>query len=131
MKTRSIASFVCAAASVVMLTLAPSGTVQAQEVRWSLGLAAPGVQLGVGNAPQVLLVQPDYQPVYLTARPVYVAPPRVVYVRPAPVVLQPVPQYIRAEWRYGGHRHGWEERRERQEHWEGQHSDRGEHERRG
>ena len=126
MKTRSIASFVCAAASVAMLTLAASGTVQAQEVRWSLGLAAPSVQLGVGNAPQVLLVQPDYQPVYLQPRPVYVAPRPVYYARPAPILVPPS-QYLRADWRYGGHHQGWQQRHE---HREERRSHRGEHEQR-
>ena len=120
MKIKPFAALAGAAALVVF---GLSSAVQAQQVYWSVGVSAPGVQVGVVSAPPVL-VQPGYQPVL-------VAPPRVVYVRPAPVVLQPVPQFIRADWRYGGHRRGWEERRQRQERWEGQHADRGEHDRRG
>ena len=121
MKTRSIAAFASVAA---LLTLGLSAAAQAQPVYWSVGLSSPGVQVRFGATPPVVWVQPGYQPVY-------VAPPRVVYVRPAPVVLQPVPQYIRADWRYGAHRHGWEERRDRQERREDQHNNRGEHDRRG
>jgi len=121
MKTRSIAAFASVAA---LLTVGLSAAAQAQPVYWSVGLSSPGVQVGFGATPPVVWVQPGYQPVY-------VAPPRVVYVRPAPVVLQPVPQYIRADWRYGAHRHGWEERRDRQERRQDQHNNRSEHDRRG
>ena len=128
-----IKPFAALAGMVALLALGLSGAAQAQAqaVYWSVGVSSPAVQLGVSNAPPVLMLQPSYQPVYVQPRPVYVAPPRVVYLRPAPAVLQPVPQYIRADWRYAGHRHRWEERRERQERWEGQHADRGEHDRRG
>ncbi len=128
MKTRFIAA--CAGV-VALLALGLSGTAQAQTVYWSVGLSSPGVQLGVGSAPPVLLLQPGYQPgyqpVYLQQRPVYVAAQPVYYVRPAPVHVAP-PQYIRADWRYAGHRHGWPGRQERGE---GRHSDRGEHDRGG
>ena len=124
MKTRFFAAFAGAAA---LLALGLSGAAQAQTVYWTVGLSSPGVQLGVGSAPPVLVLQPGYQPVYLQSRPVYVAPQPVYYVRPAPVHVAP-PQYIRADWRYAGHRHGWPGRQERGE---GRHSDRGEHDRRG
>ena len=128
MKTRSFSAF---AGLIALLAIGLSGAAQAQQqVYWSVGLSSPGVQLGVGSAPPVLVLQPGYQPVYLQQRPVYVAAQPVYYVRPVPVMVAP-PRYIRADWRYAGHRHGWEERRERQEHWTGQHTDHGEHDRRG
>ncbi|MEI6735108.1 MAG: hypothetical protein WCK94_14100 [Comamonadaceae bacterium] len=114
-----IKSFVTFTGIAAMLALGLSGAAQAQAVYWSVGLSSPGVQLGVSSAPPVLMLQPGYQPVYVAPRPVYVGPPRVVYLRPAPVVLQPVPQYIRADWRYPDHRHGWQHQRhemERAEH---------------
>ena len=100
MKTRSFAAF---AATAALLVLGLSGTAQAQPVYWSVGLSSPGVQLGMGSAPPVLLLQPGYQPVYLQQRPVYVAAQPVYYVRPVPVMVAP-PRYIRADWRHGGHR---------------------------
>ncbi len=127
MKTRSIAAF---ASVTVLLTLGLSAAAQAQPVYWSVGLSSPGVQVGFSATPPVVLVQPNYQPVYVQPRPLYVVPRPVYYARPAPVVVRP-PHYIHTDWRYGADRHRWEERRERQERWEGQHSDRGEHDRRG
>lgn len=73
------------AAAVGVAALAAVGAAQAGgNVYWSVGVAAPGVQVGVANAP----------PVYAAA-PVYVQP-APVYVRPAPVWVQPAPVYYRA-----------------------------------
>jgi PXPV repeat (3 copies) len=114
------------------LAFAPSAS--AQNVYWSVGVASPGVQVAVSNAPAVhpqviyqrpYVVQP--QPVYVHPQPVYVQP-QPVYVQPAPilsaypvygrpVVIQqaPVvftgwhrPHYERHHgWHHGGHRgHG-------------------------
>ncbi len=122
-----VKSFAALAGMAALLAFGLGANAQAQSAYWSVGVSSPGVQLDVSSAPPVLVLPPGFQPVYVQPRPVYVVPPRVVYLRPAPVVRQPVPQYIRADWRYAGHRHGREERRER---WEGQHPDRGEHDRR-
>ena len=103
-------SRILAAAGVV--ALAALGTAaQARDVYWSVGVnAAPGVAIGVGNAP-VYAPQPVYvapQPVYMAPQPVYVAPrpvymPRPVYVAPAPVYYGYGPYYHREYHR--GHRH--------------------------
>lgn len=59
--------------------LAGAGTAQARDnVFWSIGVASPGVQLGVSNA----------RPVYVQPAPVYAQPAPVV-VYPAPVVVRP------------------------------------------
>jgi len=98
-----------AAAGVV--ALAALGTAaHARDVYWSVGVnAAPGVAIGVGNAP--VYAPPVYvapQPVYMAPQPVYVAPqpvymPRPVYVAPAPVYYGYGPHYHRGYHR--GHRH--------------------------
>ncbi|MFI5445012.1 hypothetical protein [Polaromonas sp. UC242_47] len=82
------------------------------DVSFSVGVAVPGVQVGIGNAypvygapvygyPQPVYVQP--QPVYVQPAPVYVRP-RPVFVQQAPVYYGPPPMY----YGYGGgyYRHG-------------------------
>jgi hypothetical protein len=91
-----------AAATLAVAALGFAGAAQARDnVSFSVGIAAPGVAVGVTNA------YPVYQqPVYVQPAPVYYQPapvyyPRPVYVRPAPVYY-PQPVY------YGprhGHRH--------------------------
>ena len=106
---------------VAVLTLGASGAAQAQDdVYWSIGMSAPGMQVGVSNAPTVV-VRP---PMYVLPPPVYV--PRVVYESPREVYYrqaQPVYYgYGRREYRdHDGYRgYGWrgEERfeHERYEH---------------
>lgn len=74
-------SRILAMAGAVALAAA-GGAAQARDVFWSVGVnAAPGVAIGVGNAP-----------VYVAPQPVYVAP-QPVYLAPRPVVLAPVPVY--------------------------------------
>jgi len=88
-----------AIASLGLAALAATGAAQAGgNVFWSVGVAAPGVQLGVANAPQIY-AQPApvyYQPapVYYQPAPIYVQP-APVYYRPAPVYVQPAPVYYR------------------------------------
>jgi len=92
-----------AAATLAVAAMGFAGAAQARDnVSFSVGIAAPGVAVGVTNA------YPVYQqPVYVQPAPVYVQPapvyyPRPVYVRPAPVYVAPQPIY------YGprhGHRH--------------------------
>lgn len=106
--------------------LGAAATAQARnDVFWSVGVGAPGVSVGIGNAPAYYPPQPVYaapqpvyvapqpvyvapQPVYVRPRPVYVAPPayyapRVVY-RPAPVYYGPPGHY---KHRHRGHQRGW------------------------
>lgn len=112
MKTKTFASFIGVAASATLLALTLSGAARAQDVYWSVGLSSPGVQLGVRSAPPVL-VRPAHHPVYRHPHPVYVAPRPLVYVRPLPVFVPP-PHFIRTDWRYPGHRPGWQHWEERQ-----------------
>ena len=92
------------------LTLLGTATVsQARDdVFWSVGVGAPGIAVGVSNAPPVY-VQPA--PVYVAPRPVYVAP-RPVYYGPPPVVYRPAPVYYGPP---GHHKHKhkgkWDHRR--------------------
>ncbi len=96
----------------------------AQNVYWSVGVASPGVQVAVSNAPAVqphviyqrpYVVQP--QPVYVQPQPVYVQPTQIlsaypVYGRPVVIQQAPVvftgwhrPHYERHQgWHHGGHR---------------------------
>lgn len=88
-----------AAAGVVALATLATGA-QARDVYWSVGIdAAPGVNIGVGNA----------RPVYVAPAPIYVAPAPVYYVRPAPVYyaepvyVRPAPVYYYGAPVYYGH----------------------------
>lgn len=82
MNTKISASTLASLACVAALTLGASGAAQAQEdIYWSIGMSSPGVQIGMSNAPTVV-VQP---PVYVQQRPVYVVPRQVVYMQPQPV----------------------------------------------
>ena len=90
--------FAAASAGLALVLMVGAGTAQARsDVYWSVGVGAPGVALGVGNAAPVYYAPPA--PVYYTpAPPVYYAPPRPVYYAP-PAVAYPQPRY------YGGHGH--------------------------
>ncbi len=106
---------------------------QAQEVYWSLGWSAPGVQLGLSNALPVF-VQPRYQPIvrrplvpiveYEQAYPVpgavRVGPPPWVYVQPAVVYGAPL-QYTEPNWRDAQRAGNWRHRHERHEQWRRHH----------
>ena len=93
------------------LVLAAAGTASVAHARSDVyfsvgGYVAPGVHVGVSNAPvyypRPVYVQPA--PVYVQPAPVYYAPPPVVYVRPAPVYYGAAPVYYdRPHWK--GHRH--------------------------
>jgi len=102
-----------AKAAAVLLALAAAGTATVAQARdnvyFSIGAnVAPGVAVGVSNAPPVY-----YPPVYVQPAPVYVAP-APVYVRPAPVYYEAAPVYYGAApvyygqpgWRHG-HRKHW------------------------
>lgn len=90
--------------------LGMAGTAQARnDVYWSVGVGAPGVAIGVGNAPPMVYTPP----IYVRPRPVYVAPPPAYYYQPAPVyygppvVVRPGRGYYRGQrhWRRWHHRH--------------------------
>jgi hypothetical protein len=92
---RSIAAF-GAAAALALAAFGFAGAAQARDnVTFSVGVAAPGVAVGVTNG---YPAYPVYQqPVYVQPAPVYYQPapvyyPRPVY-RPAPVYYQPAPIY--------------------------------------
>lgn len=89
---KALAALACAAA----LTLGASGAAHAHgdNIYWSIGVASPGVHVGVANAPPVVMHPPV----------VYMPPPRpVVYMPPAPVYYGPPPG-----WRHQHHHRGWE-----------------------
>ena len=78
-----------ATATVAAVTLGASGAAHAQSnnVYWSVGMSAPGMQVGVANMPSVAMYpQVAYPQVY---PPVYVAPRPVTYYAPAPVYYAP------------------------------------------
>ena len=103
--------WVLASGLVGALCVAP-GLAQARDVVWSVGVGAPGVQVGLTNAPAVVYQQPVYvqpRPVYwqrpaviLQPQPVYYAAPQQVYYAQPQVIVAPPPQY--RGW--GPHRHG-------------------------
>jgi len=94
--------------------LVATGAARAGNVAWSVGIAAPGVQVGLASAPQVYVqpgpvyvqpapvyVQPgvssyDQAPVYGAATPDYPAPSYYGYSAPAPVYYGAAPAYIGA-----------------------------------
>jgi len=96
-----------AAAGAVAL-LAAGSAAQARDVFWSVGVnAAPGVAIGVGNAPVYVAPQPVYvapQPVYVAPRPVVLAPAPVYYA-PPPVAIYYGPGYRVRHGHGHGHRH--------------------------
>ncbi len=106
---------VLATATVAVLTLGASGTAQAQNygngnnVYWSIGMSAPGMQVGMASAPPMM-----YPPVYMAPRPVTYMPAPVYY---APPVWQQRYDYGR-QVGYGYGYRGYE-RNERFEHGHG------------
>ena len=85
-----------AAAGLVALAAVGTAAQARDNVYWSLGVASPGVAIGVGNV----------APVYVAPPPVYVAPPPVYYA-PRPVVVAPAPVYYGGPvyYGYGKHKH--------------------------
>ena len=105
--SRSVYVKVAAAA----LALAAGGMTSVAQARSNVyfsvgGYVAPGVAIGVSNAPYYPAVYAP--PVYVQPAPVYYAPP--VYYRPAPVYYAPpvygVNYYYGAGWRHHqNHKH--------------------------
>ncbi|MDP2065063.1 MAG: hypothetical protein Q8K38_03750 [Burkholderiaceae bacterium] len=80
------------AGAIALASLGTASVAHAGNVFWSVGIASPGVQVGVANAP--VYHQPAPAPVYVQPAPVYVQP-APVYYQPAPVYYQPAPVYYR------------------------------------
>jgi hypothetical protein len=95
---------VAAATALALAGLGATSMAQARgNVFFSVGLPiAPGVSIGVSNAPAYYPPQPVYysQPTYVQPEPAY-AYPSNYYVQPAPVYVQPAPVYIGGYY-YGG-----------------------------
>lgn len=118
MKIKRIASSWVTVLGVALAALASVGTAQAGDnVYWSVGMSAPGMQLGVANAVPVV------QQVYMPRPQVYMAP-QPVYMQPAPVYMAR-PQYVQVGWdrpdygwerRHGHRRHGHHDYRGHRDH---------------
>ncbi len=85
-----------ASAAVAVVALTASAAAQAQNygngnnVYWSVGMSAPGMQVGVANAPPVVMYPQAYpQVVYSTPRPVGYYGSSGYYAQPAPVYYAP------------------------------------------
>ena len=86
-----------ASAGVALALMASAGTAQARnDVYWSVGVGAPGLAVGVGNAAPIYYAPPP---------PVYYAPPPVVYLPPRPVYYAPPTVYYGGHGHWRGHRH--------------------------
>ncbi|MBX9835781.1 MAG: hypothetical protein K2X65_06355 [Burkholderiaceae bacterium] len=94
MKIRSLSAW-AVAAGMAVLTWGSATTAQASDVYWSLGVATPGVVVGVGNGYSVYTTpQPRYYPqppsaYFAPPAPVYYAPQQPVYYAPPPVYYPP------------------------------------------
>jgi hypothetical protein len=85
-----------ATVGVAVVALTASGAAQAQNnnVYWSVGMSAPGMQVGVANAPPVVMypqvAYPQaYPQVYSAPRPVGYYGNNGYYTQPAPVYYAP------------------------------------------
>ncbi len=76
------------AGAIALASLGTASVAHAGNVFWSVGIASPGVQVGVANAP----VYHQPAPVYVQPAPVYYQP-APVYYQPAPVYYRPAPVY--------------------------------------
>lgn len=97
------------AGALALASLGTASVAHAGNVFWSVGIASPGVHVGVANAP----VYQKPVPVYVQPAPVYVQP-APIYYRPAPVYrggyVAPVvngPYYGRPHFRGYGYGHGY------------------------
>ncbi|PKO41189.1 MAG: hypothetical protein CVU30_14415 [Betaproteobacteria bacterium HGW-Betaproteobacteria-3] len=95
------------AGAIALASLGTASVAHAGNVFWSVGIASPGVQVGVANAP----VYHQPAPVYVQPAPVYVQP-APVYYQPAPVYYRPAPVYragyvtpVINGYYYGGHQY--------------------------
>ena len=100
-----MSSSIFAKLTAAALVLAAAGTATVAQARdnvyFSIGAnVAPGVAVGVSNAPPMY-----YPPVYVQPAPIYYEP-APVYVRPAPVYYGAAPIYYDRGYRHG-HRNHW------------------------
>lgn len=117
-----------ATASVAVVALTASAAAQAQNygngnnVYWSLGMSAPGMQLGVANAapmamyPQAAYPQVMYPPVYAAPRPVTYNGYYGYYGQPAPVYYAPPVWKHHDHGRHLGRAYGYGHQMQRFEH---------------
>ena len=93
-----------------LCALGAASVAQARDLNWSIGIASPGVSVGVSNH-QPLVVYP--QPYYVQPQPVYQVRPVPGYVQPVVVYPQPTVVYGPPPgWRHK-HRHGHKHDRDR------------------
>lgn len=74
-----------------LCALGAASEAQARDLNWSIGIASPGVSVGVSNQ----------QPVVVYPQPYYVQPQPVYQVRPVPGYVQPVVVYPQPPVVYG------------------------------
>jgi hypothetical protein len=106
MKSKISVPALATLACVTVLTLGASAAQAQEDVYWSIGMSAPGIQLGVSNAPAVVVRPPVYAvpaPVYAIPAPVYPAP-RVVYEPPRQVYYR---QAMPVHYGHTGYAYGW------------------------
>ena len=98
MKIHRFIGTLVAVAAVGAIAIGASTAAQARDVYWSVGVASPGVQVGVSNAPPVLRVRPV---VVVVPQPVYYGQPQVIYGQPQVVYGQPQVVYGQPQAVYG------------------------------
>ena len=104
MKNQRSVYALAAVAALAVSAWGMSGAAQARDVAWSIGVASPGVQFGVSNAPQVVYRQPVYAPqavVVVQPQPVYYGQAQVVYGQPRVLYGQPQVIYGQPSVVYG------------------------------
>lgn len=106
-------TFLKLASTTVLATAALFGAASASAgTSWSLGIAAPGVAIGI-NDPGPVYYEPA--PVYSRPAPIYYQPAPPVYYRPPPAYYAPpAPVYYEPGYRHEGrrfHRRDWDEGR--------------------
>ncbi len=113
--TFSRSTFAKAGAAVLAVAaMGTAGLAQARsDVFFSInGQVAPGVNVGVSNAPYYNAPYYQPQPVYVQPAPVYYPQtqyyqqPAPVYYQPAPVYYRPAPLFINYSRGWGGHHRG-------------------------
>jgi hypothetical protein len=103
MKTHRSVWSLAAVAWLGLSALASGSVAHARDLAWSVGIASPGVHVGVSSGPP--FVYP--QPVVVLPAPVHYGHPHPVYYGQPQVVYVPAPRYVQAGWARPGHKHGW------------------------
>ena len=139
MKIKGSVYSLTALAGLAAFAMGASSAAQARDVYWSVGIAAPGAQVGLSNAPPVVYHYPVVvapQPVYAPYRPIVVQPSPIYYGQPQyygppQVIYVPQPVYGGSGWVPPGHRQGWGPRHFHRERWDRDDNRRGRDDRRG